>query len=102
MLVVYKFNRGATVDWTIAEARRRFADLLSEARRSPQPIYRRNQLVGAVVGPEELAILERQPSGKPDSDSVAGSLAELREIVVSERYVLKVPQRRNRRMRLPK
>ncbi len=100
--VMYKTNRGATVDWTIAEARRRFADLLSEARRSPQPIYRRNQLVGAVIGPEELAILECRPADKSGSESIASSLAELRQISAAEKYALKVPPRRNRRTRLLK
>jgi hypothetical protein len=84
------------MNWTIADARRRFAELLDRAKRSPQPIYRRKQLVGVVVSPEEAERLASMRS-QAGRESMMYALARLREICAEENYVLRAPKRRNRR-----
>jgi Antitoxin Phd_YefM, type II toxin-antitoxin system len=84
------------MNWTIADARRRFAELLDRAKRSPQPIYRRKELVGVVISPEEAGRL-RNMRREPAPESMMDALARLREICAEEEYVLRAPKRKNRR-----
>jgi hypothetical protein len=84
------------VNWTVAGARRRFAELLAEAKRAPQPIYRRKELVGVVVGPDQLAKLGREKRALP-RPSLGEALADLRAICGESGYAFRTPARRNRR-----
>lgn len=85
------------MNWTVAEARRRFAEVLDRARRSPQPIYRRGQLVGAVVAPEQLEAV-RAMLREERKESLSEALSRLRAIVTEEGYELSVPKRLSRRV----
>jgi hypothetical protein len=79
--------------WTIASARQRLPALISSAAREPQAVYRRDQLVATVVGPdaaEELKAARERPR-------VAEALAELRELCREEAYELPVAPRADRR-----
>jgi hypothetical protein len=89
-------NEERLMSWNVAQARRRFAELLARARRAPQPIYRRSELVGAVVGPDALRILGEHRKARA-GESLAQALFRLREICAQGRYRLLVPPRRNRR-----
>ena len=80
--------------WTVARARRRFAELVRSAAREPQAIYNRDRLVAAVVDPETFAQLESQR--EEPKRSVGDAFAELRDICDREEYTLEVPARRDR------
>jgi len=77
--------------WTIASARQQLPELVSRAAHAPQPVYRRNQLVAAVVSPELAAAAEglRRPQ-------LADKLAELRQLCADEDYALTTPPRQDR------
>jgi antitoxin (DNA-binding transcriptional repressor) of toxin-antitoxin stability system len=72
--------------WTIADARRRFSEMLSSAAREPQVIYRRGRPVATVVAPDRAA----------PSPTIADAFVELRAICAAENYVLERPRRRDR------
>lgn len=91
-----KYVQDVHMKWMIAQARRRFSEMLRQSTREPQEIYRRDQLVAVVCSPEtvdELATLRRESAkGK----SVRAAFDELREISARERYVLSASERRDR------
>ena len=74
-----KARRKTQKRWTMAEARKRLPDLVQAASEQPQVLYRRNEIVGAIVGPHELARLAL-PSQPPSLRSVGAAFAELRRI----------------------
>ncbi len=67
------------MDWTVAEARRSFSELLKQAKTAPQLVFRRHEHVAAVVDPdtfqEFLDWLHRR-----NSRSVEDAFSELRAI----------------------
>lgn len=81
--------------WTIAEARRRFSQLLSDVVREPQPIYRRSRRVAAVVNAEELEAFEAWRQ-REQRKSLADDFRELREIHEGESPALEAPARHDR------
>jgi hypothetical protein len=87
---VYMMPRRVTKRWTIASARQRLPSLIASAAREPQPVYRRNKLVAAVVSPEVAA-----GAVKPKRN-VSEALADLRRLCAAEAYELPVPGRRDR------
>lgn len=92
---MYMMKKKARRRWTIASARRDISTLVSSAAREPQPLYRRNKLVAAVVGPDAAGSLV-----KPGRRSaIADALTELRDICAEEGYALPVPSRKNRTAR---
>lgn len=82
--------------WTISDARQRFAELIRAAKRRPQPIYNRNQLVAAVVNARQYEAFEawcRQQS----EETIGEAFERLRSIAEQDNYTFKTPERRNRR-----
>ncbi len=80
--------------WNVAEAKRRFSELLRKAVREPQLIYSRDRLVAAVVDPGTLEAVRRWQ--EREGRSVAERFAEYRAIAAEEEYALEVPARRDR------
>ena len=83
------------MNWTIGEARKRFAELIRAASRRPQPVYRRDKLEAVLIGAKQYAEFEqwrRAHRGK----SVGEAFAEYRVVAGEEGYKLEVPQRRDR------
>jgi len=81
--------------WTVARARARFFQLLRDARREPQAIYRRGKLVAAVLDAEAF----RQFTSWRERDrcrTLAVAFDELRRICEEEHYVIAVPERGDR------
>lgn len=68
-------------DWTIVSARQNFSSLLEACLEGIQPIYRRNQLVAAVVN---VATYERLQAQKNLRPTLADSFLELRQILADE------------------
>jgi hypothetical protein len=81
--------------WSVAAARQHLPRVIASAAREPQAIYRRAELVAAVVSPA-VAARAAPPTPGP---SLEHALAELRAICAEEEYDLPVPRRRNRRTR---
>ena len=84
-----------TMKWTVAEARRRFSELIRSAASEPQPIYNRQRLVGVVVDVETFEAFLRWREDQAGR-SVADALEELRAICQAEGYRLEPPGRSNR------
>jgi predicted TIM-barrel fold metal-dependent hydrolase len=68
-------------DWTIASARQNFSSLLDACREGIQPIYRRHQLIAAVVDVATYERLQAQANKRP---TLADSFRELRQILAQE------------------
>lgn len=81
--------------WTIADARRRIAEVTRAAAREPQALYNRDRLVGVVVDPDEYEQFRRWRE-QQNSRTLADDFAELRAICAEEDYELIVPERRDR------
>ena len=83
--------------WTIASARAGLTKLVASAAREPQPVYRRDKLVAAVVGPDLAKAITQ--SGRGERPTLAEAFAELRELCAAEDYTLVAPRRRDRALR---
>ena len=80
--------------WTIADARRRFSDVLNGVVREPQAIYRRNQRIAAVVDATELDAFEEWRRRERER-TLADEFRELRTLT-EEDAPLEAPARRDR------
>jgi prevent-host-death family protein len=82
------------MDWTIAQAKQRFSEVVRAAEREPQKIFNRNRLVAAVVDAravEKLEELEARERG-----SIEDAFAEIRAYCAETGYELEVPERKDR------
>ena len=77
--------------WTIATARQHLPALIASAAREPQRVYRRAELVAAVVSPETAAAITAS-----SAPSLADELAELQRLCDEDEYELPVVKRRDR------
>jgi prevent-host-death family protein len=80
--------------WTIAKARRHFADLIRGAADEPQPVFNRDKLVAAVIDAESYREFSewRRQKGR----TVAQAFDELRQVCADEHYTLELLERRDR------
>jgi prevent-host-death family protein len=83
-------------DWTIAEARRGFSELLSAASREPQRVFNRANFVAAVVDADDFEEFERWRELQHQR-SLADDFEDLRRICREEAYELQVPSRSDRK-----
>jgi prevent-host-death family protein len=81
--------------WSIAEARKHFAKLLSSTVKEPQPIYKRGTMVAAVIDAKTYQEFLNWKEERT-SRSVAQALDELRIICREENYQLALPKRKDR------
>ncbi|MGH7804380.1 MAG: type II toxin-antitoxin system prevent-host-death family antitoxin [Candidatus Binatia bacterium] len=81
--------------WTIAEARRRFSELLNDVVREPQPIYRRSRRVAAVIRADELEAFEAWRQ-REQRRSLADDFRELREVRNDDAPAFDAPVRGDR------
>ncbi len=68
-------------EWTVASARQNFSSLLEACREGIQPIYRRRQLIAAMV---DVATYERLQAQSNQRPTLADSFCELRNILAKE------------------
>jgi hypothetical protein len=68
-------------EWTVASARQNFSSLLEACREGIQPIYRRHQLIAAMVNVATYERLQAQSNQRP---TLADSFRELRHILAKE------------------
>ena len=83
------------MDWSVAEAKRRFSEVLREASREPQRVYSRSRLVAAIVDPASLGVLLEHR--RQTQTSLADDLGELRTILAEEGGAGLEPSRREDR-----
>jgi len=82
-------------DWKVALAKERFSEVLRRSAQEPQLIYRRDTLVGAVIGAELFEDFERWLAERRRR-SLGQSFDEVREICSEEGYALDVGTRQDR------
>ena len=80
--------------WNIAKARQHFTQLLQEAEQEPQSIYKRDQLVAAVLDAETFEAF--QDWQKAQKASIAKELQVIRAICQEEDYAFETPKRIDR------
>ena len=83
------------MQWNVAEAKRRFSELLRRAEDEPQLILNRNRVVAAVVGASVYGSFAawRADEQRP---TLGQSFEELRSICAEEDYVFDPGARRDR------
>jgi prevent-host-death family protein len=83
------------VEWHVAEAKERLSDLIRQAQKEPQLVYRRNELVAVVV---DAATFERiRPHEEhTGTRSLGEAAAEARTVLVDENFNLEIPERSDR------
>jgi hypothetical protein len=88
-------RRGAPRRWTVAEARRRFAELLRSAAKEPQTVYRRDELIAAVVDATSFGEFAAWRAAQR-ARTLGQELADLRRICIDDDYELELPERTDR------
>lgn len=88
-------KRRDVAHWSIAEARRRFAELLRKAREGPQVVVNRGKPVAAVVGVETFEQF-RAWSAHRTRRTLADAFDELRAIAAGDPCPLPAPSREDR------
>lgn len=83
------------MSWKVAEAKQKLSEVIRRAQLEPQLIYKRDQLVAAVVDAEALRQLEgfQRSSDKP---TLAESIARVRALCSEANYDLEIPTRQDR------
>jgi prevent-host-death family protein len=77
--------------WSVAAARAHLPQVLANAAREPQAVYRRAEPVAVVVSPRAFESLEADRLAR-EAESLADAFAELRRLG----GVLRAPRRRDR------
>jgi prevent-host-death family protein len=81
--------------WKVAEAKQKFSDIVRQAAREPQLIFKRDRLVAAVVDAETFAAFQAWRE-QQERRSLADAFAELRRIAAEEDYTVELPPRHDR------
>ena len=84
------------MSWKVARAKQNLSELLRAADREPQIIYRRDQLVAAVIGAETYAEFETWQRERARQRPLAEKLAELRRLCQEEDFELPTVPRSDR------
>ena len=81
--------------WMIAQAKKRFSEMILNAQKEPQMISKRDTIVAAVINPDDYKeFLEYKK--KADHDSLASAFNTLRVICAEENYEFVLPERTDR------
>ena len=80
--------------WCVAEAKKRFSEMIRRAGEAPQMVYRRNKLVAVVLDPATYRELEERQASA--GRTLLETTEEIRRLVAEEGYELVVPERRDR------
>jgi len=83
------------MNWNVAQAKQRLAELIRAAAAEPQRIFNRSRMVAAVVGAEAFEEFLAWKDQRHDR-SIGEDLAELRALCAAEGYELPVVERRDR------
>jgi prevent-host-death family protein len=83
------------MEWHVAEAKEKLSDLIRQAQKEPQLVYRRDELVAVVV---DAATFERiRPHEKHTRPrSLGEAAAETRALLAGEDFDIEIPERSDR------
>lgn len=81
--------------WKVGEAKQRFSELLRAATREPQGVFNRDRLVAVVIDADTHEAFQAWRA-KQREGSLAEAFRQLRQLLLEERYTLKLPRRRDR------
>ncbi|HOO71587.1 MAG TPA: type II toxin-antitoxin system Phd/YefM family antitoxin [Spirochaetota bacterium] len=82
--------------WKIAEAKKRFSEMIHRVHIEPQVICNRDSIVAVVIDPgqyEEYTMLKENR----EKESIGTAFEQFREICEEESYEIAVPKRKNRK-----
>jgi prevent-host-death family protein len=82
--------------WSVAQAKQRLSELLRSVDKEPQTIFNRSRPVAVVVGPDTFARFKTWQSER-EARTVAKAFDELRSLAASSGYVLRLPERKDRK-----
>ncbi|HEV2852575.1 MAG TPA: type II toxin-antitoxin system prevent-host-death family antitoxin [Thermoanaerobaculia bacterium] len=83
------------MNWSVAEAKQRFSEVVRATQEGPQLIYNRGKLVAGVVPAEYLQEFLSWREQK-EGPSIADAFGELRRICAEEGYEIELPAREDR------
>lgn len=83
------------MNWSIAEAKQRFSEVVRRTAEEPQLIYNRDRLVAVVVQPEAFRGYEAWRKER-ERRTIGEAFAELRAICAEEGYEFELPAREDR------
>jgi hypothetical protein len=81
--------------WKIAEAKKKFSEMIHRAHDEPQIIYNRDTVVAIVLDPEEYEEYKVFRESR-EKETLASVFDELRIICKEESYEIAVPERIDR------
>ena len=87
---------GVCMNWTVADARARFAEVIRTSAEAPQRVFNRDRVVAVVVDPVEYAAFAAWRSAGARS-TLGDALMEVRDICGEDGYELAAPERTPRR-----
>ena len=82
------------MSWKVAAAKQKFSEVLRRAAREPQLIHNRDELVGAVIGPDDTAQFLAWRARR--ATALADAIDEAQRICAEEDYRLELPPRTDR------
>jgi PHD/YefM family antitoxin component YafN of YafNO toxin-antitoxin module len=82
--------------WEISRAKQSFSELVHSAKDEPQLIYEQNELVAAVISPDELRELQEYRESSRHRPSLAEAAARVRQVVLETGEELEIPPRTDR------
>ena len=83
------------MNWTIAEAKQRFSEVVRQASQMPQLIYKRNRLMAAIIDAESYDDYRSWREQK-ERRTLASQFAQLRALCQEENYEFEIPPRTDR------
>jgi hypothetical protein len=81
--------------WLTGDAKQQFSEVLRQSEREPQEIYRRDQLVAAVISAEAFELFRRWQLTR-DARTLGDAADEIRELCARYDYQLDTGERRDR------
>ncbi len=81
--------------WKIAEAKKRFSEMIHRVKNEPQFIYNRDTVVAVVLEPKEYREFENYRV-KKEQGSLADAFTAIRTHCAEEFWELPIPERKNR------
>ncbi len=86
--------------WKIAEAKKKFSEMIHSVHDGPQVICNRDAVVAVVIDPDQYEEYKTLRESR-ERESIGGAFEELRDICEEESYVIAVPERKNREASWP-
>ncbi len=86
--------------WKIAEAKKKFSEMIHRVHDEPQEIYNRDSMVAVVIDPIQYEKFKSLRETQ-ERESIGAAFDELRDICEAESYEIVIPERKNREAQWP-